>query len=163
LCSFLQFPVASSLFGSDILLNTLFSDTLSPCSSLYLHKSRLNFEENCCLLPYRHSILPGYVTHISMCPSSRGALRIHCITEYGLCELEKLCSICFGDEGASLPVSDVDCCVIIVEILGHIFYTRQSFAGGKIKYAYREFLFHKVVYTTYDVPSFLEQIEGVIW
>jgi hypothetical protein len=34
LCSFLQPPVTSSLFGLNILLNTLFSNTLSLCSSL---------------------------------------------------------------------------------------------------------------------------------
>jgi hypothetical protein len=34
LCSFLQRPVNSSLFGPNILLNTLFSNTLSLCSSL---------------------------------------------------------------------------------------------------------------------------------
>jgi hypothetical protein len=34
LCSFLQPPVTSSLFGPNILLNTLFSYTLSLCSSL---------------------------------------------------------------------------------------------------------------------------------
>jgi hypothetical protein len=33
-CSFLQPPVTSSLFGPSILLNTLFSNTLSLCSSL---------------------------------------------------------------------------------------------------------------------------------
>jgi hypothetical protein len=32
LCSFLQPPVTSSLFGSNIILNTLFSNTLSLCS-----------------------------------------------------------------------------------------------------------------------------------
>jgi hypothetical protein len=34
LCSFLQPPVTSSLFGPNILLNTLFSYTLSLCSCL---------------------------------------------------------------------------------------------------------------------------------
>jgi hypothetical protein len=34
LCSFLQLPVISSLFGPNILLNTLFSNTLSLCFSL---------------------------------------------------------------------------------------------------------------------------------
>jgi hypothetical protein len=34
LCSFLQPPVTSSFFGSNILLNTLFSNTHSLCSSL---------------------------------------------------------------------------------------------------------------------------------
>jgi hypothetical protein len=34
LCSFLQSPVISSLFGPNILLSTLFSNTLSLCSSL---------------------------------------------------------------------------------------------------------------------------------
>jgi hypothetical protein len=34
LCSFLQPPVTSSQFGSNILLSTLFSNTLSLCSSL---------------------------------------------------------------------------------------------------------------------------------
>jgi hypothetical protein len=34
LCSFLQPPVTSSLFGPNVLLNTLFSNTLSLCSSL---------------------------------------------------------------------------------------------------------------------------------
>jgi hypothetical protein len=34
LCSFLQPPVTSSVFGPNILLNTLFSNTLSLCSSL---------------------------------------------------------------------------------------------------------------------------------
>jgi hypothetical protein len=34
LCSFLQPPVISSLFGPNILLSTLFSNTLSLCSSL---------------------------------------------------------------------------------------------------------------------------------
>jgi hypothetical protein len=34
LCSFLQPPVTSSLFGPNILHNTLFSNTLSLCSSL---------------------------------------------------------------------------------------------------------------------------------
>jgi hypothetical protein len=33
LCSLLQFPVASSLLGPNILLSTLFSNTLSLCSS----------------------------------------------------------------------------------------------------------------------------------
>ncbi|PNF13898.1 hypothetical protein B7P43_G10657, partial [Cryptotermes secundus] len=36
LCSFLQPPVTSSLFDSNINLNTLFSNTLSLCSSLKL-------------------------------------------------------------------------------------------------------------------------------
>jgi hypothetical protein len=36
LCSFLQSPVSSSLFGPNILLRTLFSNTLSLCSSLNL-------------------------------------------------------------------------------------------------------------------------------
>jgi len=34
LCSFLHSPVTSSLLGQNILLNTLFSNTLSPLSSL---------------------------------------------------------------------------------------------------------------------------------
>jgi hypothetical protein len=34
LCNFLQSPVTSSLFGPNILLNTLVSNTLSLCSSL---------------------------------------------------------------------------------------------------------------------------------
>jgi hypothetical protein len=34
LCNFLQSTVASSLVGPNILLNTLFSNTLSLCSSL---------------------------------------------------------------------------------------------------------------------------------
>jgi hypothetical protein len=34
LSSFLQPPVTSSLFGANVLLNTLFSNTLSLCSSL---------------------------------------------------------------------------------------------------------------------------------
>jgi hypothetical protein len=34
LCSFLQRPVSSSLFGPNILLYTLFSNALSLCSSL---------------------------------------------------------------------------------------------------------------------------------
>jgi hypothetical protein len=34
LCTFLQPPVTSSLFGPNILLSTLFSNTLSLCSSL---------------------------------------------------------------------------------------------------------------------------------
>jgi hypothetical protein len=34
LCSFLQPPVTSSLFGPNILLNTLFSNIISLCSSL---------------------------------------------------------------------------------------------------------------------------------
>jgi hypothetical protein len=34
LCSFLQPPVTSSLFGPNILLSTLFSNTFSVCSSL---------------------------------------------------------------------------------------------------------------------------------
>ncbi|PNF32348.1 hypothetical protein B7P43_G11514 [Cryptotermes secundus] len=34
LCSFLQPPVTSSLFGPNILLNTLLSNTLRLCSSL---------------------------------------------------------------------------------------------------------------------------------
>jgi hypothetical protein len=34
LCSYLQPPVTSSLFGPNILLNTLFSNTLSLCSSI---------------------------------------------------------------------------------------------------------------------------------
>jgi hypothetical protein len=34
LCSFLQPPVSASLFGPNILLNTLFSNTLSLCYSL---------------------------------------------------------------------------------------------------------------------------------
>jgi hypothetical protein len=34
LCNFLQPPITSSLLGLNILLNTLFSDTLSLCSSL---------------------------------------------------------------------------------------------------------------------------------
>jgi hypothetical protein len=36
LCIFLHPPVTSSLLGPDILLSTLFSHTLSLCSSLYL-------------------------------------------------------------------------------------------------------------------------------
>jgi hypothetical protein len=36
LCSFLQSPVTSSLFGRNILLSALFSNTLSLCSSLYI-------------------------------------------------------------------------------------------------------------------------------
>jgi hypothetical protein len=34
LCGLLQSPVALCLFGPNILLSTLFSNTLSPCSSL---------------------------------------------------------------------------------------------------------------------------------
>src|SRR5215475_10019759 len=34
LCNFLHSPVTSSLFGPNTLLNTLFSNTLSLCSSL---------------------------------------------------------------------------------------------------------------------------------
>ena len=34
LCSFLQSPITSSLLGTNFLLNTLFSNTLSLCSSL---------------------------------------------------------------------------------------------------------------------------------
>jgi hypothetical protein len=34
LCSFLQPPVTSSLFGPNILLSTLFSNTFNLCSSL---------------------------------------------------------------------------------------------------------------------------------
>jgi hypothetical protein len=34
LCIFLHSPVTSSLLGPNILLRTLFSNTLSPCSSL---------------------------------------------------------------------------------------------------------------------------------
>jgi hypothetical protein len=34
ICSFLQSPVTSSLFGPNNLLSTLFSNTLSLCSSL---------------------------------------------------------------------------------------------------------------------------------
>jgi hypothetical protein len=34
LCNFLHSPVTSSLFGANILLRTLFSNTLSLCSSL---------------------------------------------------------------------------------------------------------------------------------
>jgi hypothetical protein len=34
LCKFLHSPVTSSLLGRNILLSTLFSDTLSLCSSL---------------------------------------------------------------------------------------------------------------------------------
>jgi hypothetical protein len=34
LCNFLHSPVTSSLFGQNILLRTLFSNTLSLCSSL---------------------------------------------------------------------------------------------------------------------------------
>jgi hypothetical protein len=36
LCSFLHTPVTSSLLAPNILLSTLFSNTLSPCSSLYV-------------------------------------------------------------------------------------------------------------------------------
>jgi hypothetical protein len=35
ICSFLQSPVTSSLFGPNILLNTLFSNTLSLCYGLW--------------------------------------------------------------------------------------------------------------------------------
>jgi hypothetical protein len=34
ICSFMQSPVTSSLFGPNILLSTLFSNTLNLCSSL---------------------------------------------------------------------------------------------------------------------------------
>jgi polysaccharide pyruvyl transferase WcaK-like protein len=34
LCNFLPSPITSSLFGPNILLRTLFSNTLSLCSSL---------------------------------------------------------------------------------------------------------------------------------
>jgi hypothetical protein len=34
LCSFLQPPITSSLFGPNVFLSTLFSNTLSLCSSL---------------------------------------------------------------------------------------------------------------------------------
>jgi hypothetical protein len=44
LCSFLQPPLTSSLFGPNILVNTLFLKTLSLCSSLnvrdYLNRKR---------------------------------------------------------------------------------------------------------------------------
>jgi hypothetical protein len=40
LCSFLQPPVASPLFGPNILLNTLFSNTLNLCSSLNVRISQ---------------------------------------------------------------------------------------------------------------------------
>jgi hypothetical protein len=36
LCSFLQYPVTSSLVVTNILLSTLFSNTLILCSSLYV-------------------------------------------------------------------------------------------------------------------------------
>jgi hypothetical protein len=36
LCNFLHSPVTSSHFGTDILLRTVFSNTLSVCSSLNL-------------------------------------------------------------------------------------------------------------------------------
>jgi hypothetical protein len=36
LCSFVQFPITSSLFDPDIIFNTLFSDPLSLCSSLHV-------------------------------------------------------------------------------------------------------------------------------
>jgi hypothetical protein len=32
LCRFLQLPITSSLFSPNVLLSTLFSNTLSPCS-----------------------------------------------------------------------------------------------------------------------------------
>jgi hypothetical protein len=40
LCSFLHPPVTPSLFGPNILLNTLFSNALSLCSSLKLAERR---------------------------------------------------------------------------------------------------------------------------
>jgi hypothetical protein len=43
LCSFLQSPVTSSLFGPNILLSTLCSNTLSLCSSLNVRDHRKNY------------------------------------------------------------------------------------------------------------------------
>jgi hypothetical protein len=40
LCNFLHPPVTSSLLGPNILLNTLFSNTLSLCSSSKIFDSR---------------------------------------------------------------------------------------------------------------------------
>jgi hypothetical protein len=42
LCSVLQPPITSSLFGQNILLNTLFSNTLSLCSSLNIRDQVLH-------------------------------------------------------------------------------------------------------------------------
>jgi hypothetical protein len=42
LCSLLQSPVASSLLGPNILLSTLFSNTLSLCSSLSVRDQELH-------------------------------------------------------------------------------------------------------------------------
>jgi hypothetical protein len=43
ICSFLQPPFTSSLFGPNILLSTLFSKSLSLCSSLHVRDHRQNY------------------------------------------------------------------------------------------------------------------------
>jgi hypothetical protein len=43
-CSLLHSPVASSLFGPNIPLSTLFSNTLSLCSSLSVRPRRRNWK-----------------------------------------------------------------------------------------------------------------------
>jgi hypothetical protein len=49
LCNFLHSPVTSSLFGPNILLSTLFSNTLSLCFSLNVRGqvSHRNIFNNC--------------------------------------------------------------------------------------------------------------------
>jgi hypothetical protein len=52
LCSFIQPPITSSLFGPNILPSTLFSNTLSLCSSLNV-RDQVNYKVlNCGLLGY---------------------------------------------------------------------------------------------------------------
>jgi hypothetical protein len=64
LCSFLQCPVTSSLYGRNILLSTLFSNTLSLCSSLNVrdqvsHPYRIpsSYHKNCIMYSIlKHSV-----------------------------------------------------------------------------------------------------------
>jgi hypothetical protein len=46
LCSFLQPPITSSLLGQNILLSTLFSNTLNLCSSLNVRDKVIQFNPN---------------------------------------------------------------------------------------------------------------------
>jgi hypothetical protein len=48
-CSFLQPPVTLSLFGLNILLSTLFTNTLSLCSSLNVSQQTTDYRQNCSL------------------------------------------------------------------------------------------------------------------
>jgi len=59
LCSFLHSPVTSSLLGPNTFLNTLFSNTLSLCSSLNVSDQVSH--------PYKHLMVLSFCIHLCSC------------------------------------------------------------------------------------------------